>query len=86
MTETRATTDSKGMETMMYASLHDEIKAMEVKFQSQLSPLQEVLNEVVDPIKGKKYLGYNYEPHGEETSTAEKDPVSLGYSPLHPTL
>ena len=78
MTDTRATRASKEMQTTMYASLLDEIKALEVKFQSQLNPLQEVLNEVVEHIRGKKSLGQNYEPHGEETSHAEKDPLSFG--------
>ena len=85
MTETRETTTSKEMETTMYASLQDEIKSMKVKFQSQLNPLQEVLNEVAKHIRGKKSLGKNYEPHGEETSTAAKDPLSFGLftSPPH---
>ena len=44
-----------------------------------------MLNEVVDHIRGKKSLGKNYEPHGEETSKAAKDLLSFGLftSPPH---
>ena len=40
---------------------------------------------MVQHIRGKKYLEENYEPHGEETSHAEKDPLSfrLFTSPPH---
>lgn len=40
---------------------------------------------MVDHIKGKKSLGKNYEPHGEETSNAAKYPLSFGLfaSPHH---
>lgn len=62
------------MENMVCANLHDEIRAMEFKFQSELTPMQEVLNEVVQHIRGKKYLEADYEPHGEETSHAESSP------------
>ena len=70
---------------MMFVSLQDEIKALEVKFQNQLNPMQAVLNELVEHIKGKKYLGKNNEIHEEETSIAEKDPHSFGLitSPPH---
>jgi hypothetical protein len=42
---------------------------------------------VAKHIKGKKYLEENYEPHGEETSHAENDPLSFGLftSPPHTT-
>jgi hypothetical protein len=43
----------------MFDSLQDEIKALEVMFQHQLNPLQEVLTELSDHIKGKKYIGPN---------------------------
>ena len=39
MVETKATIPAKEMETKVPASLQDEIKNMEVKFQSQLSPM-----------------------------------------------
>ena len=85
MTETRATTTTKELQNMMFSSLQDEIKALEVKFQNQLNPLQAVLIEGADHIKGKKSLGQNYEPHWEETSTIENDPLSFGLftSPPH---
>jgi hypothetical protein len=85
MTETKAITTAKEMENMVFANLHDEIRAMEFKFQSQLTSMQEALTEVVQHIKGKKSLEANYEPHGEETSHAEKDPLSFGLfnSPPH---
>ena len=87
MTETRGTTVAKEMETTMYASLQDEIKALEVKFQNQLNPLQAMLNDVTEHIKGKKYFWKTYEPHREETSTIENDPLSFGLftSPPHTT-
>ena len=36
-------------------------------------------------IRGKTYLGHNYEPHGEVTSNVEKDPLYFGLfiSPPH---
>ena len=40
--------------------------------------MQEVFNKVAEHIKGKKSLGKNYEPYGEETSIAEKYPFSFG--------
>lgn len=69
----------------MFFSLQDEIKALEVKFQNQLNPLQTMLHEVTKHIKGKTSLGHNYEPHGEEKSTTNKDPLSFGLftSPTH---
>ena len=86
MTETRATTTAKEMQNMMFSSLQDEIKALEVKFQNQLNPLQAMLHDVTEHIKGKKYLGQNDEPHGEETSTAEKDPLSFGLFTSPPNM
>ena len=78
MTDMRATTIAKEMENIVSSNLHDEIKAMEFKFQSQLTPMQDVLTEVLQHIMGKKYLEENYEPHGEETSHAKNDPLSFG--------
>ena len=70
---------------MMFANLQDEIKSLEVKFQNQLNPLQAMLNDMPKHIKGKKHLWKNYDPHGEETSTPEKEPLSFGLftSPPH---
>ena len=44
-----------------------------------------MLIDLSNHIKGKKSLGPNYEPHGEETCTPEKDPLSFGLftSPPH---
>ena len=69
----------------MFVSLQDEIKALEVKFQNQLNPLETMLQEVTAHIKGKTSLGHNYEPHREETSTTTKEPLSFGLftSPPH---
>jgi len=85
MTETSATTTSKELQNMMFSSLQHEIKSLEVKFQNQLNPIQEMLHDMTEHIKGKKYLGKNYEPHREETSTTKKDPLSFGVftSPPH---
>ena len=71
MAETRENMATKEIETRVSISLQDEIKNMEVKFQSQLIPMQATLNEVLQHIKGKKYLEENYEPHGEETYRTE---------------
>ena len=70
---------------MVSSTLHDEIRAMEFKFQSQLTPMQEVLNEVAQDIRGKQSLEENYDPHGEETYHAKKDLLSFGLftSPPH---
>ena len=85
MIETRATTTSKYLQNTMFAKLHDDIQALEVKFQNQLNPLETMLHEVTAHIKCKTYLGHNYDPQGEETSTIAKDPLSFGLfiSPTH---
>jgi hypothetical protein len=85
MTETRATTTAKELQNTMFVSLQDDIKALEAKFQNQLNPLETMLQEVIAHIKGKTSLGHNYEPHGEETYTAAKEPLSFGLftSPPH---
>ena len=54
MTTTRATIATNEMVTTMYANLQYDIKALKVKFQAQLNPMQEVLNEVAEHIRGKK--------------------------------
>ena len=43
--------------------------------------MQDVLNEVLQHIRGKKYLEANYEPHREETSHVEHDPIYFGLFP-----
>ena len=58
------------MANTVSTNLHNEIRALEFKFHSQLTPMEELLNEVAQHIRGKKYLAENYEPHEEETSHA----------------
>ena len=85
MVETRENTTSKEMKNNLTASLHNELRTMESKFQSQLGPIQDFINELLRHFRGKKYLEASYEHLGEETSHAKKDPPSFGFftSPHH---
>ena len=86
MTETRATKTAKEMQTTMYASLQDEIKALEVKLQSQLNPLKEVLNEVANTLRKKHLFKKTMNLMRRKHIMPKMTPFLLGYSPLHPKL
>ena len=74
------------MENTVSSNLHDEIRAIEFKFQSQLTPMQEVLNEVVKHNIRKNLLGTTMNLMGRIHLLQKRTPFLLGYSPLHPTL
>lgn len=85
MAETGENIVAKDMENRVSSSLHYEFRTMESKFQSQLGPKQNSINEFLQHIRGKNCLETSYEPHGEETSHAEKDFPSFWFftSPHH---
>ena len=72
MNEIRSTIVAKELQNTMFASLQDDIKALEVKFQNQLNPQEKMPQEVTAHFKGKTSLGHNYEPHREENIYCNK--------------